>query len=509
MPSKGEIMTVVKTKYGDIKGLKEDKTYIFKGIPYAAPPVGELRFRPPVEPKPWEGVRDCIDYGAPCLQLFKNNHESVDQILEISDEDCLYLNVKTQSLDPEAKLPVYIFIHGGGFESGGSNMPLYDGEFFADKGIVYININYRLGVFSGLSLETLNKESGSSGAYCIHDAARAVDWVYENITAFGGDSDNITLGGQSAGAFIVSVLMCMENMKGKFRRCILESGSIMSCQARNGYGYGNPKEKINFSVKFAERLGASDTPEGLSKLREIPAEDLVIKWSFDEDGNPLTIHSAPVLENLLFDGDQRPDPRIQSPHDVDLLFGFNTDEGTMFVGRRANMPYEKTIKSLFHCHWQEVLERYPDGFRDTLFDQIADIIGMKSFKACMLPYAEVLVERGCKVYGYHFDYLTTKLQNQGLGCRHIAELNMVFNKFHSGIGARNAVGKMTADYMNKAWAGFIKNGDPNSMTSDTEFDISWKPYDLEDRNTLKIRTDGITNVRLEREEEMDFFKNAY
>jgi len=181
----------------------------------------------------------------------------------------------------------------------------------------------------------------------------------------------------------------------------------------------------------------------------------------------------------------------------------------MFVGRRAGIPYERTVKSLFHCHWQEVLERFPDGFADTVYDQVSDIIGMKSFKACMLPYAEVLVERGCKVYGYHFDYLTTKLQNQGLGVRHIAELNMVFNKFHSGIGARNTAGKMTADYMNKAWAGFIKNGDPDSMTSDTSFDVSWKPYDLTDRNTLKIRTDGITNVRLEREEDMDFFKNVY
>ena len=126
-------MTVVKTKYGDIRGIKEENCYTFKGIPFAAPPVGELRFRPPVEPASWEGVRDCTEYGAPCIQLFKVNHESQSEILEISREDCLYLNVKTPDIDPEAKLPVYIFVHGGGFESGGSNMPLYDGEFLRTR----------------------------------------------------------------------------------------------------------------------------------------------------------------------------------------------------------------------------------------------------------------------------------------------------------------------------------------------------------------------------------------
>ncbi|MBR5228863.1 MAG: carboxylesterase family protein [Firmicutes bacterium] len=499
-------MTIVTTKYGDVQGIREDKYYSFKGIPFAAPPVGELRFRPPVKPAPWQGVRQCTEYGAPCLQLLKKNHVSQKEMLPISSEDCLYLNIKTPEIGQEAKLPVYVFIHGGGFESGGGNMPLYEGEKFAEKGIVYVTINYRLGIFGSYALDTLEKESGCTGHYGILDAARAVEWVYDNIAAFGGDPENITIGGQSAGAFIVSILMCMDSMKGLFKRCIMQSGSIMSSQVRNKYGTGNPEIKKAISRMKAQDLGADDSPEGVAKLRAMPAEDLVLCWEFGAGGYMFGRYGAPVLDNLLFKGDHHPDPRVQPPHDVELLFGFNTDEGTLFAGYSMDENYEDVIKDFFPYDWEKVLAKYPDGYMDTKFDQLSDVIGLKSFKACMIPYADVLAKRGLKVYGYHFDYMTEKLENQGLGCRHIAELNMVFDKYHGVIGADDENGYMTADYMNSAWAGFIKNGNPDSETSGHP--VSWKPYDLADRNTLKIRADGFTNVRLEREEELDFFTNV-
>ena len=147
------------TNYGEIRGKKKEEYLAFRGIPYAKPPVGRLRFRPPQEPEPWEGIRDCTKFGAPALQLFAASHVLQPNILEISSEDCLYLNVNTPAIkkvsnnsqdlvpDDTAALPVYVFLHGGAFETGGSNMPLYRGENFVNQGIVYVNINYRMSIF--------------------------------------------------------------------------------------------------------------------------------------------------------------------------------------------------------------------------------------------------------------------------------------------------------------------------------------------------------------------------
>lgn len=429
-------------------------------------------------------------------------------MMETTDEDCLYLNIRTPDINPEAKLPVYVFVHGGGFESGGGNMPLYEGDTFAERGIVFVSINYRLGVFNALSLKSIEDESGIFGNNCVLDSAQAVKWVHENISAFGGDPDNITVGGQSAGAYIVSILMCMESMKGKFRRCILESGSIMSTKRTTPRGLKFSDISRNYSVKFADRFSASDTSEGLAKLRTIPAEELVEKWTFDDDGKQMFPYNAPELANLLVRGDEEPDPRIQPPNDVDLLFGFNTDEASLYVDRNMNVPYEHFLRFMYPRDWQSVMERFPEGFAGTLYDAMCFMISMKSFRASMVPYADVLAKRGCRVYGYHFDYVTDLLRKQKLGCRHIAELYMVFDNLRENIGADNENGAITSEYMNKAWIGFIKNGDPDSETGDTAFDVSWKPYDTEGRNTLKIRTDGITNVRLENEEDIDFLADV-
>ncbi len=212
------------TKYGAVKGKKKEGFITFRGIPYAKPPVGDLRFRPPREPDSWEGVRDCTKFGAPALQLFAVSHVLQPNILEISSEDCLYLNVSTPAVkedgktgdlspDEQAKLPVYVFLHGGAFETGGGNMLLYRGENFANKGIVYVNINYRMSIFGFMALEEFRRESSVTGCFGVQDALQALRWVKENIAAFGGDPDNVTLGGESAGASTTSILLGLREAK--------------------------------------------------------------------------------------------------------------------------------------------------------------------------------------------------------------------------------------------------------------------------------------------------------
>lgn len=487
-------MVRVRTRYGVVEGIREQGICSFLGVPYAKPPAGELRFRPPQEPEAWEGVLDCTHFGAPGLQLITDNHVTTERVLGISSEDCLYLNIRTKDPSPDAKLPVYVFIHGGAFETGGSNMKLYEGKGFAEDGIVYVNINYRLGPFGALALASLREEEGITGCYQILDIMQAVRWVHENIREFGGDPDCITIGGESAGAFAVSVLMCMPQMKGMFRRCILESGSIRAAATSVHYGHGNPQIALENSRSVLEDLGLSDSPEDLKRLRSIPGEEILKAWYFKKDGSLRLFRSNPVLDGLLFEGDQVPDPAKQAPADVDLLFGFNTHEGSMFVSRNlTKQQYVQELANMFPEHWQEVWKQYPAEGETEPFQQLSEIYGLQKFKGSMLPYADLLADRGNGVYAYHFDYLTDLMKKEGLGVRHIAELHFVFHSFLGVVGADDPEGNETAALMHRAWSEFIRRGNPGN---------GWKPYDSKHRGTMRFSKDEMVFESMGRAHEM-------
>lgn len=500
------------TKYGVIKGKKKEGFLAFRGIPYARPPVGELRFRPPQEPEAWEGVLDGTKFAAPATQLFAVSHVPQANILKSSSEDCLYLNVSTPAVresagpagerdivpDTEAKLPVYVFIHGGAYETGGGNMPLYRGENFAGNGIVYVNINYRMNIFGFLTLEEFERESGRAGSFGVLDALQAVRWVHENIEAFGGDPDNITVGGESAGAFTTSILMGLREAKGLFRRCILESGSILGVTPVAGYGAGFSRQYREACREIAAELGASDSPEGAARLRSLPAEELIRTWFFRKDGTHRGMRSDPMLDGFLFEGDLVPNPRIQYLNDVDLLFGFNTDEGTIFADR--NLTEENYLPSLKRIFGEKaagaLAGKYPVDEAHTPFERMADVVGVSAFKASMLPYADELAARGKKVYGYHFAYLTERLKKEGFGCRHIAELNFVFNRDLSFVGGDDEQGRAVAEFMNRSWCNFIKTGNPGP---------EWPPYEEAEEWTLRI-DEKREKERLQRSGELRYFE---
>lgn len=497
-------MAIAETKYGIISGIEETGgVHAFLGIPYAKPPVGKLRFRPPQEPESWSGIKECKSYGAPSLQLVTNNHRTTANVLSISDEDCLYLNIRTKApleaennalVDRTAKLPVYVFIHGGAYETGGGNMRQYEGQAFAEDDIVYVNINYRLSIFGALALDTLRAESGMTGCLQILDAAQAVKWIYENIEAFGGDPDNITIGGESAGAFTTSVLMCMPELKGMFKRCILESGSIRAGITSTFYGHGNPNLAVERSRCVISDLGCDDTAEGLERLRNIPAEELLYRWHFDKNGDPRGFSSSPVLDGLLFEGDIMPDPRVQSPNPVDLLFGFNTNEGTMFADPAITASdYQEKLRIMFPEHWQKILAKYPVDAEHTPYERLADIYGLQKFQGAMLPYADVLSDMGMSVYAYHFDYMTERLKKEGLGVRHIAELPFVFNRFLNVVGADDEKGNKMSNIMHTAWSSFIKTGDPSR---------GWEKYTSSQRRAMCFSAEGIVFHDIDRLEEM-------
>ncbi len=221
-----------------------------------------------------------------------------------------------------------------------------------------------------------------------------------------------------------------------FRRCILESGSIRAGITSAFFGHGNPRSAVERSRIVIADLGCDDTPERLEKLRNIPAEELLYNWHFDNNGDQRGFSSNPVLDGLLFKGDCMPDPRAQTPNPVDLLFGFNTNEGTMFADpAAAPADYEEKLRIMFPEHWQEILAKYPVDAEHTPWQRLSDIYGLQKFQGAMLPYADVLAEMGNSVYAYHFDYMTDRLRKEGLGVRHIAELPFVFNRFLNVVGA--------------------------------------------------------------------------
>src|SRR5579859_4409534 len=260
----------VKTDAGSVEGSPsaDGKVQIFKGIPYAAPPIGALRWKEPQPVASWKGVRKATEYGARCMQ----GNVFGDMVFRDAgpSEDCLYLNVWTPNTSADAKLPVMVWIYGGGFQAGATSEPRQDGEALAHRGVVIVSMNYRLGIFGFFSHPELTKESDrhASGNYAFMDQVAALQWVQKNIAAFGGDPRCVTVFGDSAGAASLSNLMGSPQARGMFQRAIAESGAWIGLSV-------NPMRKLadaeQAGLKTAESLGAKT----LAELRAKTADDLM------------------------------------------------------------------------------------------------------------------------------------------------------------------------------------------------------------------------------------------
>src|SRR5579859_1123232 len=259
----------VRTEAGTVEGSTnhDGKVQIFKGIPYAAPPVGALRWKEPQPVAKWEGVRKATEFGARCMQ----GNVFGDMVFRDAgtSEDCLYLNVWTPKASAEAKLPVMVWIYGGGFQAGATSEPRQDGEALAHRGVVIVSMNYRLGIFGFFSHPELTKESAhhASGNYGLLDQVAALEWVRKNIAAFGGDPENVTIFGESAGSFSVSALMASPRSKGLIHRAIGESGAF--------FGRTLMAKPLAQSEQDAAKWAESNGADTLEKLRAMPAQQLL------------------------------------------------------------------------------------------------------------------------------------------------------------------------------------------------------------------------------------------
>jgi para-nitrobenzyl esterase len=438
---------------------------VFKGIPYADPPVGQLRWKAPQPVQPWSGIRSIAEWGPRCVQ--SNRLGDFDPLNKRMDEDCLYLNVWTPARSPSQSqlLPVMVWIHGGSNLNGAGSQPEFDGSHLASKGVVVVTINYRLDVFGFLAHPELTKESGtnSSGNYGLLDQIAALKWVQRNIQTFGGDPNQVMLFGESAGAFDVSLLMASPLTKGLFTRVIGESGGALTTIA----AFGPKPLQIGEEdgVKFVHAIGVNS----IAELRAKSAQEIleaVIK-------NPIT-YAFGVVDGYVVP--ERPASIYAQgkQNDVPLLVGWNADEGSLFAARVKlppdAPPYAERIRAQFKDQAETALKLYPPG--STPQEEGASLtalFGDEIIAYGTWAWAERAATSGrSPVYRYYFTRRPPGAPELSIypltapGVYHFAEVLYVFDNLHvMSDWPWKPDDRRLADAMSSYWANFAKTGDPN------------------------------------------------
>jgi para-nitrobenzyl esterase len=451
----------VRTEAGLVAGAKsaDGKVMMFKGIPFAAPPVGELRWKEPQAVSPWKGVRKATEFGARCMQA----RIFADMVFRDSgpSEDCLYLNVWTPGTSAKTKLPVMVWIYGGGFQAGATSEPRQDGEHLAHKGVVIVSMNYRLGIFGFFSHPGLTAESGhhASGNYGLMDQAAALKWVHENIAAFGGDPNEVTIFGESAGSFAVSALMASPLSKGLIRAAIGESGAFFGKTLRAKPLAASERR----DTVFAESLGL----KSLGQLRGVSAEKLLEASRSGNDNDRF----RPNIDGYFMPANPSEIYGKGEQAHVPLMAGWNRDEGSyqQFFGTEqlSKENYLAKIRQLFGEAAPEALKLFPGG-SDEEVKRSAALLSTADFTALgTWKWLEMQLQTGeAPVYRYEFDQVPPASEGHaaeaGLAY-HSAEIEYVFGTLDwKKIKWRPEDYKLS-EQMGMYWTNFAKTGNPNGV----------------------------------------------
>lgn len=462
--------TTVKIDSGVITGLTvgaNNDVRAYKGIPFAAPPIGALRWKAPQPVKAWTTVRACTEYGASCPQ--PNLLERIyGQKLGPTSEDCLYLNVWTGTKKPTDRLPVMVWIHGGSYTMGSGATPAYEGTAFAQQGVVLVTINYRLGPFGWFAHPQLSKESlhHSSGNYGLLDQIAALEWVKRNIAAFGGDAGRVTIFGESAGAGSVCYLMASPMARGLFARAIAESGSAFgpNRHLREAWYGQEAAEKLGERVAREMAGGQMDDPVGA--LRAKSAEEILnsskvaTSSAFSDDGNRF----APIVDGWVIPDDPGAIFEAGKQANVPLMVGSNADEGSIFVlGLPMNSldAYQALARRIYGAHTDEVLALYPAKEASEIRSALSRNITDSFFVAGARYFAETTSRVNNKTFVYHFTHVSADPRRRMLGAFHASEIPYVFMTQDGGFGTYDDQDRQLARVMSAYWVQFASTGDPN------------------------------------------------
>ena len=439
---------------GNVRGklIHDGSVRAYLGIPYAAPPIGSLRWAPPQPAAPWKGVLNADQYGHRCLQT----HVFDDMVFQDASpsEDCLSLNVFVPTNARRgAGLPVMFWIHGGGYTGGGSSEPRHNGDFLPTKGVVLVTINYRLGVFGFLTLPQLTaQQGGSSGNYGLMDMVAALRWVKSNIAAFGGDPHKVTIFGESAGSYAVSTLMAVPAARGLFRSAIGESGAQL---ARSAYAY----ELLDARAMQDETLFDALAVKTLEQARALPADDILAAAAkLRTTGFRPVIDGRFLLEPLVATYDAG-----RQMH-VPLLAGFNRDEAGLAASRTTAEKWRSVADKRFGDKAAQFLALYP-GTTDAELNRSAADFARDSFIAYgTWKWMEIHRKTGgSPIYRYRFDLAAPPSRfHPDAEAFHSDEIEYVFGTLDTRPGAvwRDSDRRLS-DQVMSYWTNFAKTGDPN------------------------------------------------
>ena len=441
--------TLIEVTGGQIEGEKDPSgVHIFKGIPFAAPPVGDLRWKAPQPVHSWVGVRTCKAFGPSPMQakpspfMFWSSEFLIPE--EPISEDCLYLNVWTPAQSTDDRLPVLVYIYGGGFRSGGSGCPIYDGLAMAQKDVIVVSLNYRVGIFGFFAHPDLSAEAsyGTSGNYGILDMIAGLNWVQNNIESFGGDPDNVTIAGQSAGSFGVNFLTASPLAKGLFHKAIGQSGASM---------YQSPRRPA-LTLKAAEKMGEEISPS-IEELRAKSSEELMsmnsaLSWPF-VDGYLLP---ASILE-IYQKGQQ---------NDVPILVGWNERDILMGAPVPRN-AFLESIHNRFGEQAEDFLKVYPTSTEEESAQSQFDMNRDETFGVQVYAWGKMQDKTGTQpVYMYNFNRaLPAHSPESQFGAFHAGEIVYAYDNLHTLDRPWEEVDHTIAEVMSNYWASFIKDGDPN------------------------------------------------
>ena len=446
----------VKIETGKLEGKTDGSINAFLGIPYAAPPIGNLRWKPPARAAKWRGVRKATAFGSRCMQA-RVYSDMVFRDPGIN-EDCLYLNVwvPADRMSAKSKLPVMVWIYGGGFVSGATSEPRQEGTNLAKQGVVVVSMNYRLGIFGFFAHPELAKESGrnSAGNYGLLDQVATLEWVKHNIAAFGGDPGNVTIFGESAGSFSVSDQMASPVAKGLFHRAIGESGGAFSSQ---GLPLHNLAESSEIGAKFAtETLSAQTLPD----LRAIPAQKLL-----DAATNAKTVRFAPNVDGYFLPESVEAVFAAGKQSDVPLLVGWNKDEGSFDAKENPGVALKETAQKEFAGKEDDFLRLYPAGTDEQSARSMTDYAGDHFIAFATWKWLEAQKKTGkSPVYRYRFDipHPTDPKRPPNAGAYHSAEIEYVFGQLdpEDWVSWRPEDRTLSLQ-MRKYWSNFARTGDPS------------------------------------------------
>jgi para-nitrobenzyl esterase len=473
---------VVQTKAGPLRGGRENGLAVFRGVPYAAAPVGELRFAPPQPVAPWRDARDATRDGPVPPQGRSRLAHVMGDFERPQSEDCLTLNIWTPATDGE-KRPVMVWIHGGAFSSGAGSLPWYSGERFALNGdVVAVSINYRLGALGFLCLPGV-----SPGNLGLLDQVAALKFVRDNIAAFGGDPDNVTVVGQSAGAASIAVLMTMPFAAGLFRRAILQSTP-----------FGRPARTLEDSHRIGRRFleVLALKPEQTGELKSLPFAKLVaaqgevgrLEKKFADTQAPFW----PVIDGDVYPGEVAPALAAGAGRDIDVMVGTTREEMAAFYGIDPDIPKADaaTVEGVFAAMFKSGHRAVYDETRRMRASSsnvalLGDLMTDVNFRMGSLRFAEARADQGRPAYVFQFDWQSPA----GFEACHCIEIPFVFNNFEHWTGSPMVKGadpqaaKGLAEAMHHAWIAFARTGKPDHSGMPV-----WPVYRREDRMTMRFDT---------------------